>query len=350
MLLLTAIALTLATDPAVLPVRGDFHVDPVRLIEHAEHAAGQDDLTAEHEGLRYHFADQHSRAEFLKNPGRYAAQLGGACARMGPLSGSCRTDIYAVVEGRMYVFASEACRTTFLKHHARLLESDDAPIDTPTPESAAAAKEVLDLAVSRATDGKGFAAFRSYEFGSTTSTESNGTTWVNTQRTIVTLNPLEWESHDQWNDRDWAQHWTDSSARFIDPDATVLPMVPAQADAMRRKVHRQPLVMLARYERGEALAESLGDENDARRVRLHAGGVTMELLIHRTTGDLLASACRARDAALMLGRLELRYTPTTEPAPETHGLRIPTAAEATFDHQRNPDLDRTASTASATLN
>lgn len=349
-LVLTAIVLTLAADPAALPVRGDFPVDPVRLIEHAEHTPGQEGLTADHQGLRYRFVDEASHAAFLADPGRFAAQLGGACARMGPLSGSCRTDIYAVVEDRMYVFASEACRTTFLKHHARLLETDDAPIDTPTPESAASAKEVLDLAVARATGGKGFAAFRSYEFGSTSSTESNGTTWVNTQRTVVTLSPLAWESHDRWNDRDWAQHWTAQTAHFLDPDGTVLPMVPTQIDAMRRKVHRQPLVMLARYERGKALAESLGDEGDARRVRLHAGGVTMELLIHRTTGDLLASACRDRDAALMLGRLELRYQPTPKPAPDTHGLRIPTNAEATFDGQRTPDLDHTGQTASATLN
>jgi YHS domain-containing protein len=332
-LLVPAFSLVAASEPTV---HATFPVDPVRLVDHAEHTPGLETLTADHEGLRYRFVDEAARDAFRAEPTRYAVRLGGSCARMGPLSGSCRTDIYAVVEGRLYIFASEPCRTTFQTHHARLLEHDDAPID-PTPGSSAAASEILRTAVDRATGGKGFAAFRSYETTFSETTESGGQAWVNDQRTLVTFDPPGIETHNAWNGRDWAHHWSAQAGRIVDPDGTTTTMAPAQSDAMRRQAHRDPLLMLARWERGTAVAAMLEPNDDAHpRVRLHAGGVTLDLTIDRGTGDILASACRDRNSAMMLGALERRYTARAVAG----GLRIPTDAEAAFDGVRAPDLDR----------
>lgn len=316
-------------------VRDTFPVDPVRLADHGEHTPGLEDLTADHEGLRYRFVDAAARDAFRADPAKYAVRLGGSCARMGPLSGLCRTDLYAVVDGGLYLFASEACRTTFQKHHARLLELDDARID-PTPESSAAAAGVLRTAVDRATGGRGFAAFRSYETACSETTESGGQTWVNERRTVVTFDPPAIKSHNAWNGRDWAYHWSAREARTVDPDGLATDMTTAQTDAMRRQAHRQPLLMLARWERGAADAQALEpDDHGHPRVRLHAEGVTLDLTIDRATGDILTSSCRDRNGAMMLGTLELRYTAHAVAG----GLRVPTDAEAVFDGVRAADLD-----------
>ena len=63
-----------------------FRTDAVAL-QGGEEVTGDAGIHAEHQGVTYHFANKANRDTFLKNPDRYAMQLGGACARMGPLSG-----------------------------------------------------------------------------------------------------------------------------------------------------------------------------------------------------------------------------------------------------------------------
>jgi hypothetical protein len=45
-------------------------------------------------------------------PERFAVQMGGGCGRMGPLSGSCSPERFAVHDGRIDIFASDAWGAT----------------------------------------------------------------------------------------------------------------------------------------------------------------------------------------------------------------------------------------------
>jgi YHS domain-containing protein len=85
-------------------------LDPVLLVQSKE-VQGQNEIRAVHGGLAYLFASTDSKARFAAEPGRYAVQLAGACARMGaPTVGN--PDLYTVHEGRIYLFGSGDCLTS----------------------------------------------------------------------------------------------------------------------------------------------------------------------------------------------------------------------------------------------
>ena len=129
---LPCVALALAVagaPPSQAPaLRG---LDPVALCRGHE-VAGDDAWTASHEGLRYRFGDAASRDTFVADPARWAIQLGGACARMGPLSGLGDPDRWLVHDGRIYVFASESCREGFASDPSAHLDLDE---PRPAPDT-----------------------------------------------------------------------------------------------------------------------------------------------------------------------------------------------------------------------
>jgi hypothetical protein len=134
-------AATAAQDPSLLALGG---LDPVRLGEGKE-VAGDPGITAQHYLYLYRFIDATSRERFLSDPERYGIQMGGGCGRMGPASGKGDPERFAVHDGRIYLFASDACRTGFLKRPELFLDPDEKPA---TGDAAASrrAGELLDAA------------------------------------------------------------------------------------------------------------------------------------------------------------------------------------------------------------
>jgi YHS domain-containing protein len=121
-------------------------LDPVRLVEGMEEQ-GDPLLTATHEGLVYRFASDRTRRAFLAEPERYAVQLAGACARMGPgVEGA--PDLFAVHDGRLYLFGTEQCLEAFVEHPERYLLPELPPLE-PTTAELKAARELLAKAVPR---------------------------------------------------------------------------------------------------------------------------------------------------------------------------------------------------------
>jgi YHS domain-containing protein len=120
-------------------------LDPVRLVEGMEEQ-GDPLLTATHEGLVYRFASDRTRRAFLAEPERYAVQLAGACARMGPgVEGA--PDLFAVHDGRLYLFGTEQCLEAFVEHPERYLLPELPPLE-PTTAELKAARELLAKAIS----------------------------------------------------------------------------------------------------------------------------------------------------------------------------------------------------------
>ncbi|MGH7177026.1 MAG: hypothetical protein ACREJC_06585, partial [Tepidisphaeraceae bacterium] len=120
-------------------------VDPVALVNGLE-VPGNDAMSIDRGGYRYVFDNLENKKTFEQDPEKYEIQLGGACARMGPLTGRARIDLYGVHDGKIYLFASPGCRAGFLAHADQLLESDD-PVPEFTPEAAARGRELIDMAV-----------------------------------------------------------------------------------------------------------------------------------------------------------------------------------------------------------
>lgn len=130
MSLLAALGLALAglfpvQDSPAPALKG---LDPVELTRGKE-VAGDAKFVVDRAPHRYLFVSEENKQAFLADPERLGIQWGGACGRMGPGSGSGSPDRFWVHDGRIYVFASEACREGFKKDPASHLDPDEAPVE-----------------------------------------------------------------------------------------------------------------------------------------------------------------------------------------------------------------------------
>ena len=66
---------------------------------------GTADLSAEHEGAKYHFASDEHRAAFVQDPGKYLPQYGGYCAAGMAGGYKAPTDPLAatIIDGKLYL-------------------------------------------------------------------------------------------------------------------------------------------------------------------------------------------------------------------------------------------------------
>lgn len=123
-----------ATCPPKPPDPTRFPLDPVELHAGRE-VAGDDAWTERHEGYVYVFANAANAAAFRADRARYAIRDGGACGRMGPLSGRGSVTLHAVHAGELRLFASKNCRAAFLAAPEKYLEADDPAPEQVAPEA-----------------------------------------------------------------------------------------------------------------------------------------------------------------------------------------------------------------------
>lgn len=148
--------LALGPGPTTVVLRG---FDPVELVAGKE-VAGLDNLTSKHLRYEYRFANAANKAKFDSEPLTYAVQNGGACGRMGELSGRGAVTRWAVVDGKIFLFASESCRDTFLRAKDKFiakLTAPSAPSEDSDPSEAIEAWK----RVRSAHDAGGLAKFKS---------------------------------------------------------------------------------------------------------------------------------------------------------------------------------------------
>jgi YHS domain-containing protein len=123
---------------------GSFTYDVVLLLDEAQQIDGKSELATNYGNFRYRFAGAESLRKFEANPARYAVQLDGGCGRMGALSGTGDPDRYAVHQGKLYIFASEGCRTGFLASPETILEPMLDPLVVGGEDEALLAQGLLD--------------------------------------------------------------------------------------------------------------------------------------------------------------------------------------------------------------
>jgi YHS domain-containing protein len=100
-------------DDARLMLRGN---DPVAYFTEGKPTPGRPDIKADYDGVTYRFVSAENRAAFEKNPARYAPQYAGYCASGMPyaLKAAIGADVFAVVDGKLYMFGSERSRRHWL--------------------------------------------------------------------------------------------------------------------------------------------------------------------------------------------------------------------------------------------
>lgn len=231
-------------EPAPPPGRDRiFRVDPVSLIDEERELPGDAAITVKYHKFTYRFANEANRQAFIANPQRYEIQLGGACGRMGALSGEGRTDLFAVHEDRLYIFASEGCRNTFLKSAEELLYEPDPRLEA-TPESSARGRELLQRAIT-AHGGvgawHGLRALRRIDRETVTQADQD---WLHVE-TITIRFPHDYRVQSEWNELQWARVLTDHDAWFERERATeVEPMHLQQRIEFEDDFHREIAVLL----------------------------------------------------------------------------------------------------------
>src|ERR671929_1263190 len=143
LILIIFISAAAAQSPeTIIPLEG---LDPVMLSQGKE-VQGDMKYKVTRGRFQYLFASAENKATFEKDPARYEIQLDGHCARMGsPTTGN--PDLYAVHNGRIYIFGSEECQTSFKAAPEKYLEVPVAPKSPPTAEAIKRGQELVAKAV-----------------------------------------------------------------------------------------------------------------------------------------------------------------------------------------------------------
>ncbi len=304
-----------------------FAVDPVELLA-GRAVQGDESHAVAHGMYNYHFVSAANLAAFEKSPEKYAVQLGGACARMGPLSGYGRGDIYAVHDGQIFLFASNQCRESFLKAPEKLLERDDAP----PPRDAAAEKrgrELIELAAKHA-GGARLDELKSYRHV-IARTEKHGETDYKIVDSIALAFPDRIRREESWNDSTYGQVVIGSEGFGIEAKAVEdMPLAPGQVRAVKRIANRNPIAILRARARADFLAlaagaQTVGDAS-GERVTVYFDGCTMTLVIDPKSGRLIALETRLRSPSMAIGAA--RYVFVEETTVE--GVTLPSAWRIAF--------------------
>ena len=116
-------------------------VDTVLLLNTGKETFGTSAFKTTHGSLTYLFASADTKAQFDAAPDKYAVQMNGTCARMGGGTGGNPSN-YAVVDGKIYVFGSDSCRTRFLASPAKFIPRVAPPMPA-SPEAMTAGKALL---------------------------------------------------------------------------------------------------------------------------------------------------------------------------------------------------------------
>ena len=316
---------------------GALLVDPVELVRGNE-VPGKDDITAEHYRFRYVFADEKNKVEFERNPEKYEIQLGGACGRMGPLSGTGRTDIYAVHDSRIYIFASVSCKDTFLKDPQKVLDLPDA-VPTGTAQAQAKGRALIETAVAAAGGAEKIDATKSYEWRQEYSERHSGKDYK-VMKSLVIVYPDRVRKEEAWNESRYSHVQTSADGWSEDPE-TVVTLHPQQQAAMRKEyLGRDPLGILkarndpdftAVHEKAATIDHG-GRVTPVEQVAVHWHGATSILSIDPSSGRILTQTFRGQGPRFSYGTVERIF----DRFEDRDGVTLPTAILTRFEGQEVP--------------
>lgn len=316
-------------------------VDAVELVRGQE-VAGDPALNASHGRFTYLFASDANRAEFLRDPQRYEIQFGGACARMGPLSGLGSTNIHAVHDGRIYIFASPQCRKGFLAAPDKLIDRDVVPL-AASREAQQQGRALLELVVERMGGAARLDAVETYHEKLVEEQTSGGKTYTVT-RTLTLRLPDGVRRDESWNDSGWShlaindQGWTISS-RGADP------LHRQQCQALRResrdllrilRARREPGIVIMARETARVSMPGHG-EIELALVDVAFDATTTTLGIDPAGGRVLTMSYRGRGPNATIGTIDKTFTTFKD----IGGLMLPTHVETRFESELVPQWSGT---------
>lgn len=271
--------------------------------------------------FEYLFANEANKATFEKDPTKYEIQLDGHCARMGaPTTGN--PDLYAVHNGRIYIFGSEECQTLFKATPAKYLEIPVAP-KSPTAEMVKRGQELITKAAEAL--GPKLDQLRSL------------------QRTDLRDNKVKNNLVLSFPDslRQETIRPTFTLTSIITPSDSfnvvnnvARPMSEASRTAIVKDLNHDLVVLLRSRARPDFKASL--SSNGA--VDVELSGFTTTLGIDPGTGRVLSQTYTGRGPGGVVGQIVINYSDYRT----VEGLSLPFKATATFDGQPFPALSATS--------
>lgn len=283
-------------------------VDPVELVAGRE-VPGKTELTIERDGFAYLFATPQNKASFEKEPTKFEVADGGACGRMGPLSGLGDARRYAVHEGRIYLFASDGCRAGFLKDPAKCIERDDEKV-FGSNEQVERGRAILDKAVAWAGGAQRLRDLKTFRATSARKEKHGETEYAITNETVIAF-PDRLFQTESWN-----ESWFSTTCG---PDGAAMAsargeerIADSRARAFRRAMSRWPIVILKAYVDGSpkadcpgliVIADGEGNLGDVpvQFVKVWLNGAASRLAIETASGRLCQLTHRGRDGTMSVG-------------------------------------------------
>lgn len=275
--------------PVVVLLEGK---DPVEMTK-GKHIAGNASITRDFEGFRYQFVSDASRRVFDSDRTRYAVQFGGACGSMGPLSGRGQPQLFEVFDNRIYLFASEGCRKSFLAEPAAYVDRPEASF-RPGVESGARGAALLEESAKAHGIGSLTSVLRienqTYKAGEKTH-RYDIATWTDGHQGFVEAS--SWFEATFVNLVSERGSWTGGLHK---PAST---FVPSEQDYFRRQFFRDPLILLKNRRSKGFVADYLGVQDVAdlkgfEAVKVHYRGATTTLFIDPASKLVAAVRYRGR--------------------------------------------------------
>jgi YHS domain-containing protein len=348
--LLTALMMALAVgapqSAQEKPTEALDGTDPVLLVQ-GKDTLGKPAFRVAHEGFEYLFASAETKAEFEKNPSKYAVQLGGLCARMGKTASGNMSD-YLVHDGKIYVFGSDDCHKAFAAAPAKYLAPKPDPVPS-TPEALARGRSLVDRAAA-ALGGQRLDSMTSLvESSSQTLRRMDAEVPVQLKTTWRFPDAVRVERQMTRGDR------TMSNAVLLTRDGAwyqsqgqSYPMIRAARSYVAVE-HGRQLVALLRARRDKAfvaaaLGRASGDGMDLERVRIRHGDLDVVLGLDPASARPRSLAFTDRNDVGTFGRYVLVY----DDYRTADGLTLPFAVKGSYNGQ--PDAAQSWTVASVQVN
>jgi YHS domain-containing protein len=347
------LALVLGFNGALAaPPERTLTLDPIELVAGRE-VSGKGELAIFHEGIEYHFATDANKLLFERDPAKFEVADGGACGRMGPLSGLGDARRFAVHEGRIYFFASDGCRAGFLKDPAAYIETAD-PMPFGSNEQVLQGRATLDKLVAWAGGADPFRKLTAYQASSARIEKQGETEWRVTHETAIAF-PRRYYQKDAWNESWYSTASSDHGGVMATATHGAERIAASRHRAFERAMARWPVVIIKAHVDGSQGAdcpglvvisdgESTVNGVEVEHVKVWLNGAASRLTVEKQTGKPLSIAYRGRDGSMRVGDVVRTFTHFQT----VDAITLPTAYAVTLDGK---DLPRAGVTLDAfTLN
>ena len=316
----------------IIPLEG---LDPVMLTQGKE-VQGDMKFKVTRGQFEYIFANAENKATFEKDPVRYEIQLDGHCARMGaPTTGN--PDLYAVHNGRIYIFGSEECQVLFKATPEKYLEVPPPP-KSPSAEMTRRGQELIAKAVATL-GGSKLDQLVSFEKKDVRDNQ------IKSVLLFVFPDTLRQETIRP----------TFTIASVVSPSDSFFvfnnranPMLEGTRKAVAKELNHELIVLLRARKLPDFKAFAAGSykigETSVERVDVELSGFTTTLGIDPSTGQILTQTYHGRGPGGVLGDIAISYSDFRS----VEGMSLPFKITATFDGQPLPP--QSATIESITLN